>query len=88
MYTACLNQTLRRGEELYGQRLIQRLTVKLSEIGLFETTASVIVTNKAKHNQEGWLEYMTMLPHMDPIRDTAAWHGLLLGKSLSTIHWQ
>jgi hypothetical protein len=77
MYTG-LSQTSRRGEELYGQRLIQRLTVKLSEIGPFGTTAAVIVTNKAKHNQEGWLEYTTMLPHMDPIRDTAAWHGLLL----------
>lgn len=77
MYTG-LSQTSRRGEELYSQRLIQRLTSKLVEIGPFGTTAAVIVTNKAKHNQEGWLEYTTMLPHMDPIRDTAAWHGLLL----------
>jgi hypothetical protein len=73
MYT-CLGQTSRRGEELYEQRLIQRLTVKLSDIGAFGTTTSVTVTNKAKHNQEGWLEYTTMLPHMDPIQDTAAWH--------------
>lgn len=77
MYTG-LSQTSRRGEELYGQKLVQRLTNDLGEIGPFGIRAAVIVTNKAKHNQEGWLEYTTMLPHMDPIRDTAAWHGLLL----------
>jgi hypothetical protein len=52
MYTGP-SQTSRRGMELYGQRLIQRLTVKLSEIGPFGTTAAFFVINKARHNQEG-----------------------------------
>lgn len=86
MYTG-LSQTARRGEELYCQKLIQRTTTTLSEIGPFcGTHASVIVTNKAKHNQEGWLEYTTMLPHMDPIRDAAAWHGFLLVWRLQISH--
>lgn len=77
MFTG-LSQTSRRGEEMYSQKMVQRTTTLLREIGPFSTPASVVVTNKAKHNQEGWLEYTTMLPHMDPLRDATAWHGCLL----------
>jgi hypothetical protein len=73
-----LSQTTRRGEELYSQKLVQRSTTFLREIGPFGILAAQYVTNKAKHNKEGWLEYTSMLPHMDPIRDSAAWNGFLL----------
>ena len=72
-----LMATTRRGEELYGQRLIQRSTTELGEIGAHGITASQLITNKAKHNKQGWIEQTTMLPHMDPTRDASAWHGLL-----------
>ena len=66
MYTG-LSQTSRCGEELYGQKMVQQLTGSFDEIGPCGTPAGLLVTNKAKHNQEGWLEYTSMLPHMDPI---------------------
>lgn len=81
LYFAChyntLMATTRRGEELYGQRLIQRSTTALGEIGAHGMTASQLITNKAKHNKKGWIEQTTMLPHMDPTRDASAWHGFL-----------
>jgi hypothetical protein len=72
-----LNATTRRGEELYCQRLVQRSTTHLPEIGPFGCSASQLITNKSKHNQNGWLEQTTMLPHMDPTRDAPAWHGIM-----------
>jgi hypothetical protein len=77
MYTS-LSQTTRRGEELYGQKLVQRATTSLGEIGPFGIQASQYVTNKAKHNKEGWLEYTATLPHMDPLRDSSAWFGFII----------
>lgn len=81
LYFVChyntLMATTRRGEELYGQRLIQRSTTSLGEIGAHGMTASQLITNKAKHNKKGWIEQTTMLPHMDPTRDASAWHGFL-----------
>ena len=68
----------RRGEEIHKQRIIQRCVGQLDEVGAFGVSASKIVTNKAKHNQSGWLEFTMTLPHMDPLRDQAAWHGMLL----------
>jgi hypothetical protein len=76
MYT-CLSQTSRRGEELYSQKLVQHTNVMLREIGPFGTKAAVLVTNKAKHNQVGWLEYTSMLLYRNPLWDAAAWHGCL-----------
>ena len=73
-----MSQTSRRGEEQYGQRMIQRNYAWLTEIGFGGTGVSQIVTNKAKHNKEGWLEYCYTLPHMDPLRDSSSFHGLLL----------
>ena len=73
-----LSQTTRRGEELYQQKLVQRTTAQLPEIGRFGMKASVFVTNKAKHNAEGWLEYTSALPHMNPLFDSSSWQGLLL----------
>ena len=57
----------RRGEEIYKQRLIQRSTTHLSEIGQFGIQALQLISNQAKHNQMGWLEYTIALPHMDPL---------------------
>ena len=72
-----LNATTRRGEELHVQRLVQRSTTHLPEIGPFGSPAFQLITNKSKCNQNGWLEQATMLPHMDPTRDAAAWHGIM-----------
>ncbi len=81
IYFAChfntLNSTTRRGEELYEQRIIQRATTFLPEIGPFGVWSSQVITNKAKHNKYGWVEYTSLLTHRDPKRDAAASHGLL-----------
>ena len=73
-----LSATARRGEELYEQKLVQRSVVKIRQIGPCGVMAEQIVTNRAKHNQVGKLEFTRTLSHMDPLRDSAAHHGLLL----------
>ena len=80
-FGASFNQTmadLRRGDEHYKQNIVQRFTREIKSIGpVTGTTCSVIVTNEAKHNQDGRLEYTATAPHLDPLRDTCAMHGLL-----------
>ena len=58
--------------------MMQRCLAWLQEIGYTGLEASQIVTNKAKHNQMGWLEFTYCLSHMDPTRDSSSWHGILL----------
>ena len=81
IYFAChfntLNSTTRRGEELYEQKIVQRATIFLPEIGPFGVWSSQFITNKAKHNKYGWFEYTSALTHKDPMRDSAAFHGLM-----------
>ena len=81
IYFAChfntLNSTTRRGEELYEQKIVQRATIFLPEIGPFGVWSSQFITNKAKHNKYGWLEYTSALTHKDPMRDSASFHGLM-----------
>ena len=80
IYFAChyneMSQTTRRGEELYVQRVIQRSTTTIKELGQNGVETKQLVTNKAKHNQDGWLEWTCTAPHMDPLRDGSSWHGL------------
>ena len=70
--------TVRRGEELYQQRLIQRAKTFLKEIGPRGVFAPLILTNHAKHNKTGWLEYAITLPHNDPTKNSASYHGATL----------
>ena len=70
-----MSATTRRGEEFRDQRLIQRNNTHLDEIGFHGMRACQIVTNKAKHNKEGRLEYTYILPNMDPLGDAGAWSG-------------
>jgi hypothetical protein len=41
------------------------------------TRCIFIITNKAKHNSMGNLEYIAVAPHVDPMMDQSFWHGLL-----------
>lgn len=71
-------QTMRRGEE-YRDSLIHRRFIRQVEVigpkpGI---EVSMMVTNKGKWNTVGRLEYTGTCPHIDPLRDTAAWHGIL-----------
>lgn len=71
-------QTLRRGEQSYKQKMVHRFTRIVRAIGpLPGTNCSFQVTNEAKHNRFGHLEYTGYGPHVDPIRDATGWHGVL-----------
>ena len=34
-------------------------------------------TNHAKHNQAGRVEYLAVAPHLNPLRDSSSWFGLI-----------
>jgi hypothetical protein len=69
---------VKNNEEQCVQRLCLRFIRTVRGVGpLPGTIVSFQVTNKAKHNQVGRLEYTAAAPHLDPLRDTSAWHGLL-----------
>jgi len=74
----CLDQTVRRGEELRPQLLIQRSSRFVSEVGPHGVVDETTICNKAKHNQDGHLEITKLLPHYDPLRCSAAHHGLMM----------
>ena len=75
-----LDSTLRRSEELKPQRLIQRSSRSVMQVGPRPegTPDETIITNKAKHNKEGRLEVTKALPPYDPLKCSSAWHGLYL----------
>jgi hypothetical protein len=68
---------LRRGEDSYSQNLYQRFVRNIKSIGPNGTKCTFLVTNKAKHNTMGRIEYIAMAPHKNPIMDQSFWHGLL-----------
>jgi hypothetical protein len=71
-------QDLRRSEEHRDQLLVQRFTKRVRSIGPVPgTIVSMNLTNKAKHNHVGRLEYTGAAPHSDQLRDSTAWHGLM-----------
>jgi hypothetical protein len=73
-----LRCTTRRGEEYYGQKLIQRFSRVCPNIGPPPgTLCGMIITYHAKHNQVGRYEYSAVAPHINPILDSNAWHGML-----------
>jgi hypothetical protein len=72
-------QNLRRGEEHYNQRLVQRFVRRIEGIGPAPGMQCVhVVTNESKRNKTGHLQYTAFARHNDPQQDTAASHGLLL----------
>ena len=52
--------------------MVQRGVAFLNEVGLNGLETDVSVVNKAKHNDEGWLEFTKALPHIDPLLDSSA----------------
>ena len=79
-------QICRRGEEHYKQRLRQRFCKILDKLGAGGTMCGWIVTNQAKHNQTGRVEFTAFAPHLDPLRDSSAWHGILWMYRLCVLH--
>jgi hypothetical protein len=72
-------QNLRRGEEHYNQRLIQRFVRRIEGIGPAPGMLCVhVVTNESKRNKSGHFQYTAFARHIDPQQDTAACHGILL----------
>jgi hypothetical protein len=69
--------TMRRGEDCYNQKLFQRFDHIVKYIGPAGMRCTYLVCNKAKHNTMGWIEYIAMAPHVDPLMDQSFWHGLL-----------
>lgn len=71
-------QDVRRGDEHYGQFIVQRFVRPLKKLGarLGGTVVSMVMTRQAKHNQYGRIELMGYAPHIDPIRCSSSWHGL------------
>ena len=68
---------LRRGEEFYKQRLVQRFARQINEIGPFGMKCDFCVTNVGKANNVGRLEYTAAAPHVDVLMDTSFWHGIM-----------
>jgi hypothetical protein len=72
-------QNLRRGEEHYNQRLVQRFVRQIEGIGPAPGMLCVhIVTNESKRNKSGLFQYTAFARYIDPQQDTAACHGTLL----------
>jgi hypothetical protein len=72
-------QNLRRGEEHYTQRLVQRFVRRIEGIGPAPGMLCVhAVTNESKRNKSGHFQYTAAARHTDPQQDTAACHGILL----------
>lgn len=68
---------LRRGDEHYKQRVVQRFTIRVKEIGPRATDVGGFITNEAKHNTSGKYDYILFGPHADPFMSTSSWHGML-----------
>ena len=62
--------TARRGEELRDMVLSLRFVREMRTIGPNGTLANMNITNKAKHNQVGRIEYIAYVAHRNPLLDS------------------
>lgn len=69
--------TLRRGEEFYKQKSSAHFTREMKGIGPSPTICHFVVTKHAKHNSVGRIEVTAMTNHVDVLRCSLFWHGLL-----------
>lgn len=76
-------QDLRRGEEHYKQWYNTRYLRLNEELGTGNGPHTHLVKSvKSKHNLKNRRETFGGIPHRDPIRDFAGWHGILLAYRL------
>jgi hypothetical protein len=70
-------QVCRHGEENYKQVLTQRYTRDVDEIGPTGTTCLFVVSRKSKNTLGDKKSRTCHAPHLDPLRDSSFYHGLL-----------